>query len=48
MVRQMRPDCYCHELNSQSIELAVRFCLGQYDRCNHYRAFIASENIWEE
>ncbi len=41
LVRLMRPNCYCHELTSQSIELAVRYCLGDYDSCQHYVVHIS-------
>lgn len=39
LVDEMRPKCFCHELTSQSIALAVRYCLGDYGQCEHYRAY---------
>ena len=36
-------ECYCVEMSSSSIPLAIQYCQDQYPRCPIYRRIIASE-----
>lgn len=35
-VKSPSPDCYCINMNSAKIELAVRFCMGDFRKCPHF------------
>lgn len=37
LVDNPRPDCYCHNLNSQNAFLATRFCHGNFRNCDVYQ-----------
>ena len=36
VLKNPEPDCYCMNLSSQAISLAVRFCILNYTKCDIY------------
>ena len=37
LLKNPEPDCYCFNLNSQTIPLAVKYCQGDYLGCDIYQ-----------
>ena len=40
------PDCYCLNLNSQAISLAVRFCIRNFRECPIYKRWMGLQPSW--
>jgi len=42
-VRSPGPDCYCRDMNSSKISMAVYFCQNHYDHCEIYKRMTRRE-----
>ena len=45
MLSNPEPDCYCVNLNSQSIALALKYCQGTYLACDIYLRLKEKEHL---
>lgn len=44
-IKNARAECYCHEMNSRKITLAIRFCLKEYENCRIYRRLFLDDGL---
>ncbi len=43
LLGEPRKDCYCTNMNSNKIPLALRFCGEEFEKCRIYQAIIDDE-----
>jgi len=43
LIKKPKKDCYCMNMNSNKVQLALRFCAGAFEECRIYQAAVQEE-----
>jgi hypothetical protein len=45
VLENLEPDCYCLDMTSRKIPYAVRFCLGDFRKCDIYQRVVKADAV---
>jgi hypothetical protein len=45
VLENLEPDCYCLDMTSRKIPNAVKFCLGDFRKCDIYQRVMKADEV---